>query len=61
VERRQSGKVAFSVQAAEKASMSPLRSPRERRRALSVPRADNAIYALSAALGRLAAYRARSA
>jgi acetylornithine deacetylase/succinyl-diaminopimelate desuccinylase-like protein len=57
VERQQSGQVAFYVQAAEKAYVSFALTARNEGGHSSVPREDNAIYALAAALGRLAAYR----
>lgn len=57
VERRQSGKVAFSVQAAEKAYVTFALTAKNEGGHSSVPRPDNAIYALAAALGRLAAFR----
>ncbi len=57
VERRQSGKVAFYVQAAEKAYVTFAITARNEGGHSSVPRPDNAIYALAAALGRIAAYR----
>jgi acetylornithine deacetylase/succinyl-diaminopimelate desuccinylase-like protein len=57
VERRQSGRVAFYVQAAEKAYVTFAITATNEGGHSSVPRADNAIYALAAALGRLAAHR----
>jgi acetylornithine deacetylase/succinyl-diaminopimelate desuccinylase-like protein len=57
VERRATGRVLFSVQAAEKAYVTFVLTARNEGGHSSVPRPDNAIYALAAALGRLAAYR----
>ena len=57
VERRSTGRVVFGVQAAEKAYVTFSLTARNEGGHSSVPRPDNAIYALAAALGRLAAYR----
>lgn len=57
VERKQSGRVAFYVQAAEKAYVTFGLTAKNEGGHSSVPRADNAIYALAAALGRLSAHR----
>jgi acetylornithine deacetylase/succinyl-diaminopimelate desuccinylase-like protein len=57
VERRASGRVAFYLQAAEKAYVTFTLMAKNEGGHSSVPRSDNAIYALAAALGRLASYR----
>ena len=57
VERKQSGRVAFYVQAAEKAYVTFALTAKNEGGHSSVPRTDNAIYALAAALGRLAGHR----
>lgn len=57
VERKRSGRVAFSVQAAEKAYVTFTLTATNEGGHSSVPRTDNAIYALAAALGRLAGHR----
>jgi acetylornithine deacetylase/succinyl-diaminopimelate desuccinylase-like protein len=57
VSRRSSGKVAFQMQAAEKAYVTFALTAKNEGGHSSVPRPDNAIYALAAALQRLAAYR----
>jgi acetylornithine deacetylase/succinyl-diaminopimelate desuccinylase-like protein len=57
VERKQSGRVAFYVQAAEKAYVTFTLTARNEGGHSSAPRTDNAIYALAAALGRLSAHR----
>jgi acetylornithine deacetylase/succinyl-diaminopimelate desuccinylase-like protein len=57
VERRSSGRVAFSLQAAEKQYVTFALTAKNEGGHSSVPRPDNAIYALAAALGRLAAHR----
>jgi acetylornithine deacetylase/succinyl-diaminopimelate desuccinylase-like protein len=57
VSRSGSGKVAFRVQAAEKAYVTFALIARNDGGHSSVPRSDNAIYALAAALQRLAAYK----
>lgn len=57
VERRGSGRVAFYVQAAEKSYVTFALTARNEGGHSSVPRPDNAIYSLAAALGRLAAHR----
>lgn len=57
VERRTSGRVAFYVQAAEKSYVTFALTARNEGGHSSVPRPDNAIYALAAALGRLASHR----
>jgi acetylornithine deacetylase/succinyl-diaminopimelate desuccinylase-like protein len=57
VERGPTGRVAFFLQAAEKAYVTFSLTARNEGGHSSLPRADHAIYALAAALGRLAAYR----
>lgn len=57
VNRRGSGRVSFLVQAAEKAYVTFALTAKNEGGHSSVPRPDNAIYALAAALQRLAAYR----
>ncbi len=57
VERKPSGRVAFYVQAAEKAYVTFALTAKNEGGHSSVPRTDNAIYALAAALGRLALHR----
>ncbi|MCC7178504.1 MAG: M20/M25/M40 family metallo-hydrolase [Acidobacteria bacterium] len=57
VERRASGRVAFYVQAAEKSYVTFALTAKNEGGHSSVPRPDNAIYALATALGRLAAFR----
>ena len=57
VERRASGRVAFWMQAAEKAYVTFALTARNEGGHSSVPRTDNAIYALATALGRLSAHR----
>ncbi|MEZ5285981.1 MAG: M20/M25/M40 family metallo-hydrolase [Vicinamibacterales bacterium] len=57
IDPRPGGRALFSVQAAEKAYVTFAFTARNEGGHSSVPRADNAIYALSAALGRLAAFR----
>jgi acetylornithine deacetylase/succinyl-diaminopimelate desuccinylase-like protein len=57
VERQRSGRVGFFLQAAEKQYVTFALTARNEGGHSSVPRPDNAIYALAAALGRLAAYR----
>lgn len=57
VERRASGRVAFSLQAAEKSYVTFALTARNEGGHSSVPRPDNAIYALATALGRLAGHR----
>jgi acetylornithine deacetylase/succinyl-diaminopimelate desuccinylase-like protein len=57
VSRRGSGRVSFGLQAAEKAYVTFALTARNEGGHSSAPRPDNAIYALAAALGRLAAYR----
>ena len=57
VERGATGRVAFFVQAAEKAYVTFTLTARNAGGHSSLPRRDNAIYALAAALGRVAAYR----
>lgn len=57
VERQRSGRVAFYLQAAEKQYVTFALTAKNEGGHSSVPRPDNAIYALAAALGRLAAHR----
>jgi acetylornithine deacetylase/succinyl-diaminopimelate desuccinylase-like protein len=57
VERKDSGRVAFYVQAAEKAYLTVRLTAKNEGGHSSVPRSDNAIYALALALGRLSSYR----
>jgi acetylornithine deacetylase/succinyl-diaminopimelate desuccinylase-like protein len=57
VEPRAAGRASFWVQAAEKAYVTFTFTARNAGGHSSVPRADNAVYALAAALGRLAAFR----
>ena len=57
VERSATGRAAFYVQAAEKSYVTFALTTRNEGGHSSVPRPDNAIYALAAALGRLAAFR----
>jgi len=57
VERQSSGRVGFFLQAAEKQYVTFALTARNEGGHSSIPRSDNAIYALAAALGRLAAHR----
>jgi acetylornithine deacetylase/succinyl-diaminopimelate desuccinylase-like protein len=57
VERQHSGRVGFYLQAAEKQYVTFTLTARNEGGHSSAPRPDNAIYALAAALGRLATYR----
>ena len=57
VERQRSGRVGFYLQAAEKQYVTFAVTAKNEGGHSSVPRPDNAIYALAAALGRLAAHR----
>jgi acetylornithine deacetylase/succinyl-diaminopimelate desuccinylase-like protein len=57
VERQSSGRVGFFLQAAEKQYVTFALTARNEGGHSSVPRPDNAIYALATALRRLAAYR----
>jgi acetylornithine deacetylase/succinyl-diaminopimelate desuccinylase-like protein len=57
VERQGSGRVGFFLQAAEKQYVTFALTARNEGGHSSIPRPDNAIYALAAALGRLAAHR----
>lgn len=57
VERQQSGRAGFYLQAAEKQYVTFVLTAKNEGGHSSVPRPDNAIYALAAALGRLAAHK----